>query len=141
MPPSALINKNKTIRSRIDVGEIATYGLPDIELQGVRVRKVLINPLSPRISSATEGRQADDVQPLPLAPLYPDLQGCAPTQPVAPQKLMPDADGRIWHPRPSYPDQEVSEPDAQSRVAIQMTTAASQPPWRETNAQRAAELI
>jgi hypothetical protein len=49
----------------------------------------------------------------------------------------------IWHPRPGYPDQEISEPDAQGRVAykIHMTTAASQLPSRQTDAQRAAELI
>ena len=64
-------------------------------------------------------------------------------QPVAPQKPKPDADGFIWHKRPGYPDQEMSEPDAQGRVAykIHMTTAASQLPSRETDAQRAAELI
>jgi len=64
-------------------------------------------------------------------------------QPAAPQKPKPDADGFIWHKRPGYPDQEISEPDAQGRVAckIHMTTTASQLPSRETNAQRAAELI
>ena len=67
----------------------------------------------------------------------------APAQPAAPQKPKPDADGFIWHKRPGYPDQEISEPDAQGRVAykIHMTTAAAQLPSRETNAQRAAELI
>ena len=66
-----------------------------------------------------------------------------PAQPAAPPKPKPDADGFIWHPRPGYPDQEISEPDAQGRVAykIHMTTAAPQLPSRETNAQRAAELI
>jgi len=66
-----------------------------------------------------------------------------PAQPAAPQKPKPDADGFIWHPRPGYPDQEISEPDAQGRVAykIHMTTAASQLPSRETDARRAAELI
>ena len=50
----------------------------------------------------------------------------APAQPAAPPKPKPDADGFIWHPRPGYPDQEISEPDAQGRVAykIHMTTAA-----------------
>ncbi len=67
----------------------------------------------------------------------------APAQPAATPKPKPDADGRIWHPRPGYPDQEISEPDAQGRVAykIHMTTTASQLPSRETDAQRAAELI
>ena len=66
-----------------------------------------------------------------------------PAQPAAPQKPKPDADGFIWHKRPGYPDQEISEPDAQGRVAykIHMTTAAAQLPSRETNAQRAAKLI
>jgi len=66
-----------------------------------------------------------------------------PAQPAAPPKPKPDADGFIWHPRPGYPDQEISEPDAQGRVAykIHMTTAASQLPSRQTDAQRAAELI
>ena len=64
-------------------------------------------------------------------------------QPAAPQKPKPDADGFIWHKRPGYPDQEISEPDAQGRVAykIHMTTAASQLLSRETDAQRAAKLI
>jgi hypothetical protein len=72
----------------------------------------------------------------PIAPLYPRNS-------AAPQKPKPDADGFIWHPRPGYPDQEISEPDAQGRVAykIHMTTAASQLPSRQTDAQRAAELI
>ena len=74
-----------------------------------------------------------------------DRTDCAalPAQPAAPQKPKPDADGRIWHKRPGYPDQEISEPDAQGRVAykIHMTTAAPQLPPRETDAQRAAELI
>jgi hypothetical protein len=63
----------------------------------------------------------------------------APAQPAGPQKPKPDADGFIWHPRPGYPDQEISEPDAQGRVAykIHMTTAASQPPSRETDARSA----
>ena len=67
----------------------------------------------------------------------------APAHPAAPQKPKPDADGRIWHPRPGYPDQEISEPDAQGRVQykIHMTAAASQPPSRKTDAQRAAKLI
>jgi hypothetical protein len=67
----------------------------------------------------------------------------APAQPAAPQKPKPDADGRIWHQRPGYPDQEMSEPDAEGRVMykIHMTTAASQLPSRESDAQRAAELI
>ncbi len=69
--------------------------------------------------------------------------GGAPAQPAAPQKPKPDADGRIWHPRPGYPDQEISEPDAQGRVQykIHMTTPAAQLPSRETDAQRAAKLI
>ena len=74
-----------------------------------------------------------------------DRTDCAasPAQPAAPPKPKPDADGFIWHPRPGYPDQEISEPDAQGRVAykIHMTTAASQLPSRQTDAQRAAELI
>ena len=74
-----------------------------------------------------------------------DRTDCAalPAQPAAPQKPKPDADGFIWHQRPGYPDQEISEPDAQGRVAykIHMTTAASQLPSRETQAQRAAKLI
>ena len=74
-----------------------------------------------------------------------DRTDCAalPAQPAAPQKPKPDADGFIWHKRPGYPDQEISEPDAQGRVAykIHMTTAASQLPSRETDAQRAAKLI
>jgi hypothetical protein len=74
-----------------------------------------------------------------------DRTDCAvlPAQPVAPQKPKPDADGLIWHPHPGYPNQEMSEPDAQGRVRykIHMTTAASQLPSRETDAQRAAELI
>ena len=67
----------------------------------------------------------------------------ATAQPAAPQEPKPDADGFIWHKRPGYPDQEMSEPDAEGRVAykIHMTTTASQLPSRETNAQRAAELI
>ena len=67
----------------------------------------------------------------------------APAQPLALQKPKPDADGFIWHKRPGYPDQEISEPDAQGRVAykIHMTTASSQLPSRETDAQRAAKLI
>jgi hypothetical protein len=69
--------------------------------------------------------------------------GGAPAQPAAPQRPKPDADGRIWHPRPGYPDQEISEPDAQGRVfyKIHMTTPAAQRPSRETDAQRAAKLI
>ena len=69
--------------------------------------------------------------------------GGAPAQPAAPPKPKPDADGFIWHPRPGYPDQEISEPDAQGRVAykIHMTTAASKLPSRQTDAQRAAKLI
>ena len=69
--------------------------------------------------------------------------GGAPAQPAAPQKPKPDADGLIWHPHPGYPNQERSEPDAQGRVfyKIHMTTAASQLPPRETDAQRAAKLI
>ena len=74
-----------------------------------------------------------------------DRTDCAalPAQPVVPQKPKPDADGLIWHPHPGYPNQEMSEPDAQGRVRykIHMTTAASQLPSRETDAQRAAELI
>ncbi len=74
-----------------------------------------------------------------------DRTDCAvlPAQPAAPQKPKPDADGLIWHPHPGYPNQERSEPDAQGRVRykIHMTTAASQLPSRETDAQRAAELI
>ncbi len=64
-------------------------------------------------------------------------------QPAAPQKPKPDADGLIWHPHPGYPNQEMSEPDAQGRVRykIHMTTAASQLTSRETDAQRAAKLI
>ena len=66
-----------------------------------------------------------------------------PAQPVVPQKPKPDADGLIWHPHPGYPNQEMSEPDAQGRVRykIHMTTAASQLPSRQTDAQRAADLI
>ncbi len=69
--------------------------------------------------------------------------GGEPAQPAAPQKPKPDADGLIWHPHPGYPNQEMSEPDAQGRVRykIHMTTAASQLPSRETEARRAAELI
>jgi hypothetical protein len=74
-----------------------------------------------------------------------DRTDCAalPAQPAAPPKPKPDADGLIWHPHPGYPNQEISEPDAQGRVRykIHMTTAASQPPPRETDARRAAELI
>ncbi len=74
-----------------------------------------------------------------------DRTDCAavPAQPAAPPKPKPDADGRIWHPRPGYPDQEISEPDAQGRVQykIYMTTPASQLPPRKTDAQRAADLI
>jgi hypothetical protein len=74
-----------------------------------------------------------------------DRTDCAalPAQPAAPQKPKPDADGLIWHPHPGYPNQEMSEPDAQGRVRykIHMTTAASQLPSRETDARRAAELI
>ena len=67
----------------------------------------------------------------------------APAQPAAPPKPKPDADGLIWHPHPGYPNQEMSEPDAQGRVRykIHMTTAAAQLPSRETDAQRAAKLI
>ena len=36
------------------------------------------------------------------------------------QKPKPDADGFIWHPRPGYPNQEISEPDAQGRVAYKI---------------------
>ena len=56
--------------------------------------------------------------------------GGAPAQPAAPPKPKPDADGFIWHPLPGYPDQEISEPDAQGRVAykIHMTTGAAQLP-------------
>jgi hypothetical protein len=66
-----------------------------------------------------------------------------PAQPAAPQRPKPDADGLIWHPHSGYPNQEMSEPDAQGRVRykIHMTTAASQLPSRETDAQRAAKLI
>jgi len=66
-----------------------------------------------------------------------------PAQPAVPPKPKPDADGLIWHPHPGYPNQEMSEPDAQGRVRykIHMTTAASQLPSRQTDAQRAAELI
>jgi hypothetical protein len=67
----------------------------------------------------------------------------SPAQPPAPQRPKPDSDGFIWHPRPGYPDQEISEPDVQGRVAykIHITPAASQLPSRETDARRAAELI
>ena len=69
--------------------------------------------------------------------------GGTPVQPAVPAKPKPDADGLIWHPHPGYPNQERSEPDAQGRVfyKIHMTTAASQLPPRETDAQRAAKLI
>jgi len=74
-----------------------------------------------------------------------DRTDCAalPAQPVVPQKPKPDADGLIWHPHPGYPNQEMSEPDAQGRVRykIHMTTTTSQLPSRQTDAQRAAELI
>ena len=73
-----------------------------------------------------------------------DRTDCAaPAQPATPPKPKPDADGLIWHPHPGYPNQEMSEPDAQGRVRykIHMTTAASQLPSRETDAQRAAKLI
>jgi hypothetical protein len=74
-----------------------------------------------------------------------DRTDCAapPAEPAAPQKPKPDADGLIWHPHPGYPNQEMSEPDAQGRVMykIHMTTAASQVPSRQTDAQRAAKLI
>jgi hypothetical protein len=80
------------------------------------------------------------------------MTGRPPTAPLAPlyQRNRPPLKNRsrtpygfIWHPRPGYPDQEISEPDAQGRVAykIHMTTAASQLPSRQTDAQRAAELI
>jgi hypothetical protein len=67
----------------------------------------------------------------------------SPTQPAGPQRPKPDADGLVWHPHPGYPNQEMSEPDAQGRVRykIHMTTAAAQLPSRDTDAQRAAELI
>jgi hypothetical protein len=66
-----------------------------------------------------------------------------PAQPAVPPKPKPDADGLIWHPHPGYPNQEMSEPDAQGRVRykIHMTTTTSQLPSRQTDAQRAAELI
>ena len=69
--------------------------------------------------------------------------GGAPAPPAVPAKPKPDADGLIWHPHPGYPNQERSEPDAQGRVfyKIHMTTAAAQPPSRQTDAQRAAKLI
>jgi hypothetical protein len=74
-----------------------------------------------------------------------DRTDCAASlaQPAAPQKPKPDSDGFIWHPRPGYPDQEISEPDAQGRVAykIHITPPASQLPSRETDARRAADLI
>jgi hypothetical protein len=74
-----------------------------------------------------------------------DRTDCAavPAQPAIPQKPKPDADGIIWHPRPGYPDQEISEPDDQGRVAykIHITPPASQLPSRETDARRAADLI
>jgi hypothetical protein len=74
-----------------------------------------------------------------------DRTDCAalPAQSAAPRKPKPDADGIIWHPHPGYPNQEMSEPDAAGRVMykIHMTTAASQLPSRQTDAQRAAELI
>jgi hypothetical protein len=74
-----------------------------------------------------------------------DRTDCAtsPAQPAAPQKPKPDADGLIWHKRPGYPNQEVSEPDAQGRICykISMTPVASQLPAPETDARRAAELI
>jgi hypothetical protein len=74
-----------------------------------------------------------------------DRTDCAaiPAQPAAPKKPKPDADGIIWHPRPGYPNQEMSEPDAQGRVMykIHITPAAPQLPSRETDARRAAELI
>jgi hypothetical protein len=46
-------------------------------------------------------------------------------------------------PHPGYPNQEMSEPDAQGRVMykIHITPPASQLPSRETDARRAAELI
>ncbi len=76
-------------------------------------------------------------------PLSDRTDCAAPAQPAAPPKPKPDADGLIWHPHPGYPNQEMSEPDAQGRVRykIHMTTAASQLPSRETDAQRAAKLI
>jgi hypothetical protein len=74
-----------------------------------------------------------------------DRTDCAASlaQPAAPQKPKPDSDGFIWHKRPGYPDQEISEPDAQGRVAykIHITPPASQLPSRETDARRAADLI
>ena len=83
---------------------------------------------------------------------FSDRTDCAPlprpstgstAQPAAPPRPKPDADGLIWHPHPGYPNQEMSEPDSQGRVRykIHMTTAAPQPPSRETDARRAAELI
>jgi hypothetical protein len=78
-----------------------------------------------------------DCAPLPRASTSSTAQS------AAPQKPKPDVDGLIWHPHPGYPNQEVSEPDAQGRVRykIHMTTAPSQLPSRETDARRAAELI
>ncbi|HEY1495639.1 MAG TPA: hypothetical protein VGF49_13900, partial [Candidatus Solibacter sp.] len=74
-----------------------------------------------------------------------DRTDCAavPAQPAAPSKPAPDADGVIWHPRPDYPNQEISEPDAEGRVMykIHITPGASPLPPRETDAQRAADLI
>jgi hypothetical protein len=66
-----------------------------------------------------------------------------PAQPAIPQKPKPDADGIIWHPRPGYPNQEISEPNAEGLVAykIHITPPASQLPSRETDARRAADLI
>jgi hypothetical protein len=74
-----------------------------------------------------------------------DRTDCAalPAQPAPRQKPKPDADGIIWHPRPGYPNQEISEPNAEGLVAykIHITPPGSQLPSRETDARRAAELI
>jgi len=102
--------------------------------------------------SDTTACAASPAQPVSAVPLTSNHRGrtetatdCAafPAQLAAPQKPTPDADGLIWHPHPGYPNQEMSEPDAQGRVRykIHMTTTAAQLPSRETDAQRAAKLI
>jgi hypothetical protein len=96
------------------------------------------SPAQPLPRDVARGQNPNDRSPS-------DRTACAaiPAQPAAPSKPKPDADGFIWHPRPGYPDQEISEPDAQGRVAykIHMTTAATQLPSHETDARCAAELI
>ena len=122
---------------------------PAQAVSGVRLnsnhRRPNVNATACAVSSA-QAPPRNEVRDHNLKDRSPsDRTDCAasPAQPAAPQKPKPDADGLIWHKRPGYPNQEVSEPDAQGRICYKsiMTPVASQLPPPEADARRAAELI